>query len=499
MKTNIKHILLTALAAVAMTTGAAAKDDFSASYKDLPFKMSVIKRPSIPDYEINIKDLGGFPDGRTSNTEIFAKAMQMLKEKKGGRLVVPAGIWLTGPIEFESNVELHLENGAQIFFTDDRTQYPLVESTFEGWMSMRCQSPISAHGKHDIAITGPGSINGNGQAWRPVKRIKMTSGQWRSLTKSGGAVSADESVWYVSDRVREVSEDPMFFQQARISGDREAWEYIHDYLRPVMVSLIGCKNVLLEDATFENSPAWNIHPYNCENLILNNVNVRNPWYAQNGDGLDLESCRNVLVRNSTFDVGDDAICIKSGKDKEGRQRGIPCENVIVDGCVVYHGHGGFVIGSEMSGGARNIMVKNCLFSGTDVGLRFKSTRGRGGLVEKIWCDNINMTNIADDAIIFDLFYSVKADDPVPAVSEETPEFRDINITRVTCQQSACPLKMNGLPELPLAGIRLTDCTLHGRTSAIINQVHDVTLERVVLDVEKGERIKSRNTQKIVEK
>ncbi len=498
-----KQIMLALLLAVvpAASLQAKGKTDFSSYFdqKTLPFKMAEIKRPSIPSHEVKITDFGGKNDGRTLNTEAFAKAMQALKEKGGGRLIVPAGIWLTGPIEFENNVELHLETGSLLFFTDDRSQYPLVESYYEGLSSRRCKSPLTAFNKHDIAITGNGSIDGNGQAWRPVKKMKLTDRQWQSLTKSGGVTNENGSIWYISKEVLNISEDPMYFQNARISGTDEAWNVLHDYLRPVMVNFVGCKNILLEDASFENSPAWNIHPNMCENLIINNIQVRNPWYAQNGDGLDIESCKNVLVVNSSFDVGDDAICIKSGRDKEGRDRGIPTENVIIDGNTVYHGHGGFVIGSEMSGGARNILVRNCLFTGTDVGLRFKSTRGRGGVVENIWCDRVNMTSIEGEAVIFDLFYSVAADDPIPQASVETPDFHKIYISNVTCQNAKKAIKMNGLPELPLYDIFFKDCYFHSRLGAEINQVKSVTLENTLIENEKGPRLTQRNTIKIIEK
>jgi len=227
-------------------------------------------------------------------------------------------------------------------------------------------------------------------------------------------------------------------------------------LRPVLLSFIDCKNVLLKDATFENSPAWNLHPLLCENLIVDNINVRNPWYAQNGDGIDIESCNKVLVINSRFDVGDDAICIKSGKDKDGRERGIPCRDVVIEGCTVYHGHGGFVIGSEMSGGCKDIVIRNSVFIGTDVGLRFKSTRGRGGVVENIYVDNIKMTDIAGEALIFDMYYGIKPGAPVPPVTEETPSFRNIYIKDVTCRSAKRAALFNGLPEMPMKNVVITD-------------------------------------------
>ena len=252
---------------------------------------------------------------------------------------------------------------------------------------------------------------------------------------------------------------------------------IKRFLRPVMVSLVGCKNVLLQGVIFQNSPAWNIHPLMCENIIIDRVLARNPSYAQNGDALDLESCKNALIVRSVFDAGDDGICIKSGKDADGRKRGKPCENVIVDGCTVFSGHGGFVVGSEMSGGVKNIMVKNCQFLGTDVGLRFKSRRGRGGVVENIFIKDISMTDIQADAIIFNLYYGgqsviemldsgkkVNNVKPMP-VDETTPQFRNIHIENVTCQNAGRAMFFNGLPEMPIENIDLKNIKRTVRISA----------------------------------
>ena len=470
--------------------------EFAVRYQNLPFDMPRVDRPQIPDYEISITEFGGIADGKTLNTSAFANAMNHLKNQGGGRLVVPAGMWLTGPIEFESNVELHVANGALVIFSSDRSLYPIVKTSFEGLNTRRCMSPLTAVNKENIAITGHGSFNGNGQHWRPVKKMKTTENQWKKLCKSG-AVNERGNIWYPSERIREVSEDRSFMAQAITTDDTKAWEYVHDYLRPVLLSFIGCKNILLEDATFENSPGWNIHPLMCENVILHRVNIRNPWYAQNGDGLDLESCRNALILDCTFDVGDDAICIKSGKDKDGRERGIPTENVIVEGCTVYHGHGGFVIGSEMSGGARCISVRRCVFVGTDTGLRFKSTRGRGGVVEKIYIDGINMYNIEGDALTFDLYYGIKPGAPIPPVTEETPQFKDIYITHTTCQGAKRTMWFNGLPEMPIQNIVVSNSLFHGETGAIINYVDGVTFENVALKAESGEAITQSNSTGIV--
>ncbi|MGM9737070.1 MAG: glycoside hydrolase family 28 protein, partial [Candidatus Cryptobacteroides sp.] len=291
----------------------------------------------------------------------------------------------------------------------------------------------------------------------------------------------------------------------------EELEEIKDFLRPVMVSLRNCTNVLLEGCSFQNSPAWNIHPLMCTNLIVKDITVRNPWYAQNGDGIDIESCTNTIIVGSSFDVGDDGICIKSGKDEDGRRRGIPTRGLIVDGCTVYHGHGGFVVGSEMSGGVENVKVSNCRFLGTDVGLRFKSKRGRGGVVRNIWIDNIYMTDIATETLLFDLHYGGKSAveqledgsvvtvvEPEP-VDETTPEFRDIYISGVVCNGARRAMYFNGIPEMPVKNVNIRDCTISSTTGIEVNYAEDVTLENVTVVTGKGKAIVQSNVRNFVVK
>src|SRR5690554_6475131 len=357
-------------------------------YSDLPFEMPKIEIPTFPDKRVNLLDFGGNPDGITLNTAAFADAIQDLSEKGGGTLIVPKGVWFTGPIVFRSNINMHLEKGALILFSPDFNLYLLVETVFEGLDTRRCQSPISGRNLENIAITGEGSINGSGEAWRPLKKEKVTESHWKKVVASGGVVRGD-NYWFPSAaslKGHEMSD----MNVPRQEMTEDEWMAIRDFLRPVMVSFIECRNLYLQGVLLENSPAWNIHPLMCENVIVDGIIVRNPSYSQNGDGIDLESCVNSIIVNSLFDVGDDAICIKSGKDEDGRRRGRPTENLIVDNCKVFHGHGGFIVGSEMSGDVRNISVKNCQFLGTDVGLRFKSNRGRGGVVENIYISDIYM-------------------------------------------------------------------------------------------------------------
>ena len=285
------------------------------------------------------------------------------------------------------------------------------------------------------------------------------------------------------------------------------WTEIKDFLRPVMISFIDCKNVLLQGVLFENSPSWNIHPLLCTNLIIDHITVRNPSYAQNGDGIDVESCKNVLLINSNFDVGDDGICIKSGKDEEGRKRGRPTENVIVDNCKVFKAHGGFVVGSEMSGGVRNISVKNCQFLGTDVGLRFKSNRGRGGLVENIFISDIYMFDIATDSFLFDLYYGGKSatesledgDDTQtstqrPIVTAETPSFRNIYVKNIVSRNARRAMFFNGLPEMNITNINLENAIITSEYGAFISESDGIKFKNIQIYPQTGAALTLQNVK-----
>ncbi len=481
---NMKKIFFSVLAiGLAILSSSAA--DYSKYYAGLPVKINEVKAFTVPSYSVKITDFGGVDDGVTLNTDAFEKAIAHLSSKGGGHLIVPEGIWYTGPIVFDHNIDLHLDRGALILFSEKLEDYPIIKSDWEGLSTYRAVSPLTARGKKNISITGEGTINGNGQCWRPVKKSKMTDAQWNKLKRTG-VTNEKGDIWFPNENVLKVYGSKEIQEKVH-SGDAESLKLAHDFLRPVLVSFIGCTNVLLQGVTFENSPAWNVHPLLCENLIVDNVNIRNPWYAQNGDGIDIESCTNVLLVNSSFDVGDDAICLKSGKDKDGRDRGIPSSNVLIEGCTVYHGHGGFVIGSEMSGGCKDIVAKNCVFIGTDVGLRFKSTRGRGGVVENIYVDNIKMTDIPGEALIFDMYYGIKPGAPVPPVTEETPSFRNIFIKDVVCRSAGKAALFNGLPEMPMKNVVIEDSRFRANQGFTLNHVNGLTLKNVVVDVP-GEKI-----------
>lgn len=469
----------------------AQKYEYASLYKNLAFEMPKVYKPAFPNNTVSVSDCGGVGDGITLNTKAFAAAMEKLSAKGGGTLLVPFGVWYTGPIEFKSNINLHLVKGALIIFTKDVNAYPLIKTSFEGLETRRCQSPISGKNLTNIAITGEGAINGSGEAWRPLKRSKVTEAHWKSVVNSGGILKSPD---YWVPGVAHIKGEAMSDKNLNVPRQELStaqWDSLKLFLRPVMVSFVQCNNVLLQGVLFENSPSWNIHPLMCENVIVDGVFIRNPAYAQNGDGLDLESCKNALIINSTLDVGDDAICLKSGKDAEGRKRGIPTENVIVDNCTVFKGHGGFVVGSEMSGGVRNISVTNCKFIGTDVGLRFKSSRGRGGIVENIYIKNISMTDIVTDSFLFDLYYGGKSasesledgdeasqKSDMKPVDETTPVFRNIYVSDIVSRNARRAMFFNGLPEMNISNIHVTNALLSSEVGAELSESDGIVLKNI---------------------
>lgn len=436
----------------------------------------------------NILNYGAKADGIYLNTININKAIADCSNKGGGVVLIPQGLWLTGPIVLKSNVNLHVNSAALLQFTDDKTQYPLVEGNYEGHAAVRNQSPISGTNLSNVAITGEGIIDGHGDAWRAIGRDRLTANEWNSLVASGGIISQNGKVWYPSQSYLNGLGTP---DAGVIKPGEKLDEYqsMKDFFRPNMVVLTNCKKVLLQGVTFQNSPAWCLHTLICEDLTLKGVHVRNPWNAQNGDGIDVESCKNVLIEGSTFEAGDDGICIKSGRDEEGRKRGKPTENVIVRNDVVYRAHGGFVIGSEMSGGARNIFVSDCTFIGSDVGLRFKTTRGRGGIVENVYIKNISMRNIVTDAILFDMYYMGKSPgeaesgttETIPAVTEATPQFRNFYVDNVVCVGAEKGLQVRGLPEMNIKNIYLSNLILKTNKGADIIEGSNISLKNVYFD------------------
>ncbi len=463
----------------------------SAHPEKFAFELPKIYEPHFKKDTFNILNFGAKSNGEFLNTEAINHTILTCSQNGGGTVIIPAGLWLTGPIVLQGKVNLHADRGALVLFTEDRKQYPLVLSSYEGVVAARCQSPLSGTDLQDVAITGEGIFHGSGDAWRPVKKGKITESEWKKLIASGGVLSADKTIWFPSEGALKGSVTNNIGKF--VPGSRLVdYEDIRDFLRPNMLRLTNCSNVLLEGVSFENSPAWTMHLSMNRHVTIRKVTVKNPAYGQNTDALDLESCANVLVDECSFDTGDDGICIKSGRDEEGRRRGIPTENVIARNTTVYHAHGGFVVGSEMSGGARNLFVSNCTFIGTDIGLRFKTTRGRGGVVENIYAANIFMKDIAGEAVLFDMYYMAK--DPIPQagekremplietlpVTEATPIFRNFYIHDIVCRGADKAIFIRGIPEMNISNIQMSNMVMVSRKGIECTEAKGINLSHIRL-------------------
>lgn len=440
----------------------------------------------------DIRKFGAIGDGVFLNTNSIQNAIQAMAKKGGGVVLIPEGVWLTGPIRILSNINLHISGRALVLFSSDFNQYPLVVSSFEGVEAARCMSPITAEKVSNIAITGSGVLNGNGTFWRPLKKDKVSDSEWKNHQKKfGGALTEDKKMWYPSAGAVEAARTKNI---GKLSDGKTLEDFISikDFLRPNMVRIAECSKILIEGVTFENSPAWTTHCLMSSEITIKGLKVKNPWFGTNTDALDLESCRNVFMEDCVFDTGDDGITIKSGRDAEGRKRGMPTENIYINNCTVYRAHGGFVIGSEMSGGARNITITNCTFIGTDIGLRFKTVRGRGGVVENIKASNIYMKDIIGEAILFDMYYA--AQDPVALagekrepppveilpVNETTPIFRNFEFDRIYCVGAEKAIMIRGIPEMPVAQVKISNSVLQADKGVHIQEAKQISLDNVAV-------------------
>ncbi len=424
---------------------------------NLPFDMPAIQPPVFPEQIFNITAFGAVGDGHTKNTVAINQAILKCTQSGGGTVIIPSGIWLTGPIELQSNVNLHLESGALVIFSRERSDYPIIKPPGK---SFTAAPPISGYNLENIAITGEGVFDGNGEAWRPVKRFKTTSSQWRQLIQSGGIVAPSGDIWWPSPAALHGEKFIDSLESVRPKGELVAEDYLpaRDYLRPDLVSLINCKTVLIDGPTFKNSPKYALQPERCQDIIIRNVKVNNEWWAQNGDGIDINSCKNVLIQKCTLTTGDDALCMKASRRRGQSEPAV--QNIVIRDCSVYRGHGGFVIGSNTDGGMRNIFVNNCIFIGTDVGLRFKSARDRGGLVENIIIRNIYMKDIVNESIFFNTYYeNIGREIESRPVTEDTPIFRNFILDSIFCVSAKQAVSLVGLPEMPISQIRISNSYL----------------------------------------
>lgn len=389
--------------------------------------------PTFPDRDFLITDYGAVGDGQTDCTEAFKKAIAACNNAGGGRVVVPAGTFLTGAIHLKSNVNLHVTNNATILFSRDTKKFlPVVYTRFEGVELMNYSPFIYAYEQENIAITGSGTLDGQAD----------DAGWWawkgRRGTPNGEA-----------DRLRlfEMAEQGVPVSE-RVFGEGA-------YLRPNFIQPYKCKNILIDSVTIKRSPMWEIHPVLCENVTVQNVTVIT--HGPNNDGCNPESSKNVLIKNCYFDTGDDCIAIKSGRNADGRRVDVASENIIVQGCTMKEGHGGVVIGSEMSGSVRNVFVEDCVMDSPNLerALRIKTNSMRGGVVEQIYMRNVQIGEVSDAVVRVNFNYGEGDTGP------HTPIVRDIFLSNVTSKKSRYAIRLAGYERSPISNLHLENCRFDG--------------------------------------
>ena len=393
---------------------------------------------------------GAKADGKTLNTMLINHTVDRLSQAGGGTLFFPAGTYLTGAIRLKSNITLELEAGATLLFS----------------VMMKSFSPLtSAMDAENITIKGEGTLDGQGKAWwTEFFRIYV------DLEKNGmRELNKYQPLW---ERENDV--------EALYAETNEDWHGTlkRRFFRPPFIQPVRCRRVRIEGVKIINSPFWTVNPEFCDNVVVTGVTIHNVP-SPNTDGINPESCRNVHVSDCHISVGDDCITLKSGRDAQARRLGVPCENITITNCTMLSGHGGVVIGSEMSGSVRKVTISNCVFDGTDRGIRIKSTRGRGGVVEDIRVSNIIMSNIKREAVVLNLKYSEM---PVEPMSERTPLFRDISISGLTAVGVKTPVKIVGLEEAPVTDIILRDINVkNAREKCIFENCERIRLTDVIVN------------------
>ena len=409
---------------------------------------------------------GAKADGKTLNTTLINHTVDRLSQAGGGTLFFPAGPYLTGAIRLKRNITLELEAGATLLFSDNFDDYlPFMEVRHEGVMMKSFSPLISAMDAENITIKGEGTLDGQGKAWwTEFFRIYV------DLEKNGmRELNKYQPLW---ERENDV--------EALYAETNEDWHGTlkRRFFRPPFIQPVRCRRVRIEGVKIINSPFWTVNPEFCDNVVVTGVTIHNVP-SPNTDGINPESCRNVHISDCHISVGDDCITLKSGRDAQARRLGVPCENITITNCTMLSGHGGVVIGSEMSGSVRKVTISNCVFDGTDRGIRIKSTRGRGGVVEDIRVSNIIMSNIKREAVVLNLKYSKM---PVEPMSERTPLFRDISISGLTAVGVKTPVKIVGLEEAPVTDIILRDINVkNAREKCIFENCERIRLTDVIVN------------------
>jgi len=416
---------------------------------EAPFPMPQLERPVFPGRVVSIVDHGAVRGGETTNTAAIRDAIAAVVAAGGGRVLVPEGVWLTGPVHLQSDIDLHLADGAILKFSDVFEEYLPPVFVRVGGIELWNYSPlIYARDCTNVAITGRGRLDGNAKAWWPWKKSETR----RGIEMAAAGVPAKE----------------------RIFGTPEA------AIRPSFIGLVSCTNVLLEGFTIGSGPNWTIHPIYCEDVIVRRVTVATD--GPNNDGIDPDSCRNVLIEHCVFDTGDDCVVLKSGYDHDGRRVGRPTENVVMRHCSAKRGHGGLVIGSEMSGSVRNVFMHDCDFEGTDRVLRIKSRPGRGGVVERVWVENVTARDMKREVVILNMDYS---SDKNPVTDTAPPRFRDIHVKHVAAAGAPVAIRITGMESSPIENVTFSDLAIVAEAGVVARHARGVSFDRVAITPTKG--------------
>ena len=425
-------------------------------WEQLPNILAEIKAPVFADRDFDITDFGAKAGGRTKCTKAIKKAISACNKAGGGRVLVPAGTFLTGPVHLKSNVNFHVSKGATLVFSDDFEAYlPQVLVRWEGVECMNYSPLIYAYECENIGITGEGTINGQGPTWWAWRGGK-TTGPYRESNNT----------------VREWAKEGMPVKD-RIQGTNKDFHWCPTFIAPMK-----SKNILIEGLTVIDSPFWNLNPVYCENVTVRGLTIDND--GPNGDGCNPDSCRNVLIENCQFNTGDDCIAIKSGRDTDGRRVNIPCENIVVRNCTMKNGHGGVVIGSEMSGGVRNVYAENCVMDSPELdrALRIKTNPERGGFVENVNMRNVKVGQVSDAVFKVNFLYSGVTE------GDYIPWLRNVNLENVTSDKSQYGISIEALPQSPATDITIKNCTFKNvaKGNRFVN-VKNITFDNVTINDE----------------
>ncbi|HEX8142781.1 MAG TPA: glycosyl hydrolase family 28 protein [Pyrinomonadaceae bacterium] len=436
--------------------GDAAQD----AWAQLPGILRRIKPPVFPNRDFDITRFGAKGDGKTDCTESFRKGIEACTKAGGGRVVVPSGSFLTAAIHLRSNVNLHVSAGATIKFVQETARYlPLVFSRWEGMELMNYSPFIYAFEQENIAITGEGTLDGQSDNvhWWP----------WKGNVEDGWK-KGDPDQKKARKSLEEMTEKGVAVKD-RVFGEGH-------YLRPQFIQPYRCKNVLIEGVTIINSPMWEINPVLCTNVTVQKVKIRS--HGPNNDGCDPESCADVLIKDCIFDTGDDCIAIKSGRNADGRRLNVPSENIIIQGCEMKDGHGGVTIGSEISGGVRNVFIEGCKMDSPnlDRALRFKNNAARGGLLEHIYMRDVQVGQVADAVVSIDFYYEEGEKGGF------TPVVRNVAVKNVISKKSKYALYVRGFKNAPVTNVVIEDCAFDNVAKPnVLENVQDLALRNVLIN------------------